>query len=246
MDYLQKHQALRINYLEKQLQTLPTVKSFKRRNKNSVTLKHRVTYPGHKPFTISAAKPAGQEFFKQSQLRTQYESELSYLHRKWYARYNAPVPSLEALTHTFRHSPLMTSDNFDKALPYQNHRYPLTPENGIMYNNNLYRTKGEVRIAMILDKLGIDFKYETALDTGNGYICPDFFARSRENGNCIFIEYNGMIDQRKYYDRNTVKRETYYGLGLREGIDVIYINEFMDITMDEDLIIAMILCALES
>lgn len=150
MDYRQRHLAIQIRYRERRLEELPIISIFERKNNKSTSVKLRVFRPDKSYYTVGAMTERGKELYPQALARRKFKSELVSLHRKWNAHYSSPVPSLEALTHTFRHSPLMPSDNFDKALPYQNHRYPLTPENGIMYNNNLYRTKGEVRIAMIL------------------------------------------------------------------------------------------------
>ncbi len=81
--------------------------------------------------------------------------------------------------------------------------------------SNLYKSTGERRIANILNKYGIDFKYEspvTVNDQQNNLRIwyPDFYLP--EYG--IYLEYNG-INGNLDYDIGKAKREsTYKGNGL--------------------------------
>ena len=132
---------------------------------------------------------------------------------------------------------------FREAESYQNSSYPI--DKGLLYNNNLYRSKGEIKIARILDSIGLEYKYEPQLFLSDGPVFPDFWVHQRETHNCVILEYGGMLDSQKYYDHLAYKRNRYRSSGLREGIDVIFINEYSDLAIEDELISTLVLSALE-
>ena len=54
-----------------------------------------------------------------------------------------------------------------------------------------------------------------------------------------------MLDDPNYYNQYIMKRQLYHNMGLREGVDVVFINEFRDINVSDDWIKLLILHALE-
>ncbi len=246
MDIIQRHIALKINYLEGLIRQMPDVSTFTRINKNSVSTKVRVHRNGTTLYTAGAKTQKGQALLLSGELKQKYLSELNSLHSYWHSRWREPVPKLVRKSTAGGpsvRSPLLSLENYLRAEPYCNLAYPI--RNGILLNDKMYRSKGEIKVAGNLSSLGLEFKYETMLDAGGHGVFPDFFARSVEINNCAYVEYCGMLDDPNYYNQYIMKRQLYHNMGLREGVDVVFINEFRDINVSDDWIKLLILHALE-
>jgi hypothetical protein len=82
----------------------------------------------------------------------------------------------------------------------------------------LVRSKSEVIIATILDKLGVPYGYEEALRANDGSTrYPDFTIDDAETGQRIILEHLGMLDEPAYQRRWEAKRAWYHKHGIREG-----------------------------
>ncbi len=89
-----------------------------------------------------------------------------------------------------------------------------------------YKSKGERKVAEVLDSLNLDYTYEPRVlveekntgDTEKARLWyPDFFVKNLG----IIIEYVGMPENKEYMKGIERKRETYERMGLK----VVYINK---------------------
>lgn len=71
----------------------------------------------------------------------------------------------------------------------------------------MVRSKSEVIVANILDKLGIDYTYEKPLQIQNKMYIPDFTLRYQ--GKIAYLEHLGMIGN-KAYEKHWKEKEMYY------------------------------------
>lgn len=244
MDILQRHMAIQINYLKNSLSNAPCVSTFVRRNKNSITTKVKVTNKDGTSYTLDAGTERGAAFYKIAEETKYNKARLKELLQKWENKWNEPIPLWDSIYKCpMQRSSLLSTEAFQAAESYQNSSFPL--DKALMYKNRPYRTKGEIKIVRIVEDLGLDFKYEPCLDLGDGICYPDLWVCEQITGNTVAVEYGGMMEDRKYYDRQLYKRQKYHSSGLREGVDVVFINEYKDQGIEDDLIIAMILSALE-
>ncbi len=244
MEIMKRHYAIRINWLRNRIKNAPDAFVFKRKYKGSIKEKIKVRLSDGTSYTIDASTSDGIELLKQIIEKKTNKTTLATLEKEWAAKWSDPIPEWNEIFKCRRQrSPFLTPEAYEKAEAYQNSDYPL--DKALMYNNRPYRTKGEVKLAMLLDLLGLEFKYEVKIII-NGVACyPDFLVYERETGTVIIIEYGGMLEKREYFDKLAYRRQRYHNAGLHEGSDVVYINEYSDRQVEEEVIIANILSALE-
>lgn len=86
----------------------------------------------------------------------------------------------------------------------------------ITYNGVTYQSLAEVKIARILEKLGLTFKAHSAIKIEGKIFYPDFYVN--ELG--LFIEYAGMLD-RAFYRRKFATKMTQYSLNKIQTLTVV-------------------------
>jgi len=78
----------------------------------------------------------------------------------------------------------------------QANEYPIKSD---LWHNGIHmRSRFEVMVAGELDRLGLLYKYEPALNMGNKIIYPDFVVYLPEFDMCFIIECQGMMDEVNY------------------------------------------------
>lgn len=94
------------------------------------------------------------------------------------------------------------------------------------FNNERVRSKSEVIIANMLDKLGVIYKYEKPLYLkGFGRIHPDFTILDVRNRKEIYYEHLGMLDDEEYLSKAISKIRHYEKNGYYLGESLIISGE---------------------
>ncbi len=120
-------------------------------------------------------------------------------------------------------------EEYQKSHPQTN----FTENNGwngkrIIYKGKFYQSQGEVEVAKILVKMGLEFDLHKRIEIrGKAYV-PDFYIKSLD----LYIEYAGILSQR-FYRVKFMKKVNDYSL---MGLKFIVINE-ENIDQLEDFII---------
>ena len=95
----------------------------------------------------------------------------------------------------------------------------------------MVRSKSEVIVANILDKLGVEYNYEEPLAIGNKVYRPDFTLRYQ--GKTVYLEHLGMLGLQSYKDRWDKKKSVYENAGISEFVgNLIITNDGMDGSLD--------------
>ena len=90
------------------------------------------------------------------------------------------------------------------------------------YNGIKYRSKNEQMVAVLLDELGIEFKYETELKvTDYLTILPDLLINNRAADRCFYLEIIGAPDEPDINDKVGGRTAKYITAGLLPGEDFI-------------------------
>ena len=99
----------------------------------------------------------------------------------------------------------------------------------------MVRSKSEVIVANILDKMNIEYFYEEPLDvSGKSYI-PDFTLRYQ--GKTAYLEHLGMLSNKSYKKHWDEKRAKYESVGISETLGNLIITEDgLDGSLDATLI----------
>jgi len=139
-----------------------------------------------------------------------------------------------------RSEPRALNGDFYKELKKteDSNTYP-KPANAIEHNGILMRTKSEVLLAQLLDRLGLEYAYESCADIG-GEIYPDFTVYIPEIDKVFFIEYMGALSNPKYLYKAGERFKRYIEEGYIPGRDVIFICETDDQALDTQLIASQI------
>lgn len=88
------------------------------------------------------------------------------------------------------------------------------------------RSKSESMIAMVLCQNSIPFRYECKLVLNeNEFTYPDFTLKRPGDGELVYWEHLGMIDQIDYYEKNQQKIKKYIDCGILPGRNLILTYE---------------------
>ena len=90
------------------------------------------------------------------------------------------------------------------------------PDNGrnLVVNGIYYKSKSEMIIALILEKFGLEYVYETRIVVDSEVFYPDLAIQRPSDGRIIYLEHCGMINEDGYNERLVYKISRYY----RDGI----------------------------
>lgn len=99
-------------------------------------------------------------------------------------------------------------------------------------DGSFVRSKSEALIATVLFKYQIPFRYECALKLGDITYHPDFTIRHPRTGEIYYFEHLGMMDKKRYVQRNYNKLENYNLHGIVQGKNLITTFETEDKPLD--------------
>lgn len=95
------------------------------------------------------------------------------------------------------------------------------------------RSKSEVIIANLLDKLNVEYKYEKPLKLRNiGIVHPDFTLLDVKARKEIFLEHLGMLDDQAYRNNAILKIRDYENSGFYVGDRLIVTEESVNCPID--------------
>ena len=99
----------------------------------------------------------------------------------------------------------------------------------------MVRSKSEVIVANILDKMKIEYFYEEPLNAGGKIYIPDFTLRYQ--GKVAYLEHLGMLSDKLYKRRWDEKRANYERVGISETFgNLIITQDGLDGSLDATLI----------
>lgn len=117
----------------------------------------------------------------------------------------------------------------------------------VIHNGMIMRSQFEANVADILERLGIEYKYDAVLQTGaSEIVSPDFSLNFPEFNRSGFIEALGALDNLGYIGHNTEKFRKYLNAGIYPNRDLIFIPGDYNYRPDETTIIRMINVMLDS
>ena len=99
----------------------------------------------------------------------------------------------------------------------------------------MVRSKSEVIVANILDKMKIEYFYEEPLNAGGKIYIPDFTLRYQ--GKVAYLEHLGMLSDKLYKRRWDEKKANYESVGISENFgNLIITQDGLDGSLDATLI----------
>ena len=98
-------------------------------------------------------------------------------------------------------------------------QYKKTDE--LFHNGTQLRSRGEMLVSEILDRLGLEYIYEPEIIIAGKKYSPDFVVHVPAFGCCFIIEYLGLMDEYGYVEKNKIKIGSYLHSGLFPGRDLI-------------------------
>ena len=94
----------------------------------------------------------------------------------------------------------------------------------VLHNGIMMRSQFEADVAIILEELGIDYKYEVGvLFNSKDWYYPDFGLHLPEYNRCSFLEALGGMDNFGYVGHNAKKLNAYFNGGLYPNRDIAFI-----------------------
>ena len=226
--FLSEEQAkLRIDYLNKQIDSLPEGHLYERTTRgktySAIWIK---SYPKNSKYShryFSTSRSPGKELAALALKRSTLVDEVNTLlmqigiNRETRRRISVVARRGEPVK--------MDYEFFCKLKKTEDtNTYP-KPKKCYEYKGILFRSKSEQVIAEYLDKMGYPYSYESRLTMGNKTVYPDFSVYLPEIDKVIFIEFMGRMDDRDYI-LDAGERFKFYGYkGFMVGRDVIFICE---------------------
>ncbi|MBR4495245.1 MAG: hypothetical protein IKP14_11110 [Clostridiales bacterium] len=204
-------------------------------NKTGQTIRRRVT----------DKNPKWDKFSALAAQRAKYEEQMNKLLSLWKDNYRG---SLEKLSQGYMLRP--NTDNpynteFWKALTEGSNTYPKNKE--YTHNGIIMRSILETEVADVLDRMGIEYKYDTMISVGgNKSISPDFAMKLPEFNRCGFAEAMGGLSNFGYMKDSVDKYGKYLNCGLYPNRDVAMIPGDNDYRPDQSTIMRMLAIVLDS
>ncbi len=176
--------------------------------------------------------------------RAKYEDQMNKLLALWKENYRG---SLEKLAHGYMLKP--NTDNpynteFWNSLKEGANNHPKYKE--YTHNGIIMRSVLETEVADVLDRMGIEYKYDTMISAGGKCISPDFAMKLPEFNRCGFAEAMGGLSNFGYLKDNVEKYGKYLNSGLYPNRDVAMIPGDNDYRPDQSTIMRMLAIVLDS
>lgn len=103
-------------------------------------------------------------------------------------------------------------------------------------SGHLVRSKSEALIDTMLYMKKIPFRYECALKFGSTTLYPDFTIRHPTNGNTLYWEHLGLMDDPSYFKNAYSKLQFYTSNGIVPSIQLIITCETKESPLDTQLV----------
>lgn len=118
---------------------------------------------------------------------------------------------------------------------------PFPKEFPTVHNGIIMRSDFEAEVAGLLEDMGIEYKYEVALDLGyRKPFYPDFALHYPEFNRCGFVEALGGLGGMKYVSHTSFGFDAFANKGLYPNRDVVYIPADREYKPDQESIKRMI------
>ena len=171
--------------------------------------KGRLTYK-----TYSADSPEGNKYFQIANRRTEIKKEIAHLENIL----GRDISNKLLHCRISLRKSILNESLWKGAGNDMNPR----PKKGDYYHNGIQmRSRTEVLVAEILDEIGLDYKYEPAIQFGEEVFYPDFLVYIPWLKKCLIIEFFGKSDDEGYLHNNVHKIAVYSNSGLILNRDVI-------------------------
>ena len=170
-------------------------------------------------------------------LQNEYDSMLSYMNN----HHPLPGKASALLSESTEFRSLLLPHFSNTSLsdwlssPYE--KNPKYPEQLIHKSSsgNMVRSKSEAIIDTFLFLNKIPFRYECLLELGNVKLYPDFTIRHPKNGNLIYWEHFGRMDDPGYARKAASKLQLYISHGIIPSIHLITTYETKDVPLTTEL-----------
>ncbi len=192
-----------INHLQKQLDSLPLVKTGAQRGKRIVRIYKSEGYK-----VITAGRPDYAEYEAIAQKRLLLSNKLQILKKEWrqFFKTSFEVESSKYVVCPNKKS-VYNSECWDKLIDDE-----CTAENDKHYefDGHDFRSRLEQFVAQAVKELHLEYKYDSGLKLGTSKVFTDF-AFNFEVFNCTtFCECLGMLDSKDYVISTNKKLSVYF------------------------------------
>ena len=179
------------------------------------------------------------------------ELALRSLQKKWNTTYKNN-PRIFEYPLTKKEQPMISSEFFKQSSPNQNTR---DNARDILYNGQYLRSKNELSVCQLLERMGYEYKVEIALynPVSNRFepeFTPDVTFLIPELDVAVSMEIDGAMEQDGYHDKSEFRKHNYFKRGYIEFRDILFyrLNDpySLDISRAEALINAAILTNLQN
>ncbi len=123
---------------------------------------------------------------------------------------------------------------------------PMVNSSNYKYKNYRMRSRAEVVVAECLDKLGLKYKYEPAVQLGSEIIYPDFVVYIESLDYCFFIEYLGKMNDYDYTHKTVIRINNYTDSGVYPYESILYLYGSKDYMPSPEFITNQIIIMLNS
>ncbi|MCR4688422.1 MAG: hypothetical protein K5745_02615 [Saccharofermentans sp.] len=208
--YCEEYKLLRLISLKEELAKMPLVKCGTMRERPVVRIYKKKTSKTVTSSVLSITTTKGKEYYKIAQRREQIIKEIKSLD-KHFAGKNKNF--------SIRLSRCDLDEEFwNKS---RNGKNPIPKPNNYYHHGIQMRSRSEMLIAEILDELGLEYKYEPAINFGGITYYPDFLVYLPGLKRCIIIEFFGKCSTEEYVFDMASKIKAYSRGGLLMNRDFI-------------------------
>lgn len=184
---------------------------------------------------ITERNPQWEQYRQIAEKRLKLEDQLRKTKASWKSEYRGSLEQIASEYTIIRNDDeLYSSDLFDSLVEDSN-GFP--KDKAVAHDCIQMRSLFETEVAEILDNLGIEYKYEAALNLGgNKPVFPDFSLNLPEYNRCAFIEVLGLLGNVGYVNYNSMKLDKYVNAGLYPNRDFALISGDYNYRPDHDTI----------
>ena len=203
------YHALRLGWLKNEIDKLPLIYM------GDETM---YVYFGGKRHRYYIHSRNGQKWYDVAMKRNELQKEYDRLKKEWDSTYKIKPPEVNfPIVGKNR----MNNDYYDSREECKNDKIIRHPT---YYKGIAFRSKNEQMAAIILDEMGIEYKYENELNISDFItIHPDFLIDSRAADRCVYMEIFGAPDDPDYKETMKTRLRPYISVGLRPGADVMMV-----------------------
>ena len=215
------HHELKIAYLQSRLKELPHGFFSTYRGNDVVILFYdpadpRVTHDRKARYSVRSKR--GELYRKQVAEYVELKGQLDALLKEWKALYRTPPRKIRFPLRKKRKDPIDRAF-FENAVPEQN---MIENQHPIHYNGHTLRSKNELVLCQVIEKMGYEYKNEIRIDFDEfTFFCPDSSIFVPEVEKVILFEIDGAMDKSKYVSKSYHNTAICVQNGLVEGKDFV-------------------------